>query len=104
MTAEVHSPDGELLYRGLPRNVSRTGFAFASERPIVETPDFVEVTFRVPGIERPIEAIGRLAWHEQAPSAAQYQGGCELLDMPADCLETFERVLTEANGAARPAA
>lgn len=101
MTAELHSPDGVLLYRGLPRNVSRTGFAFTSERPITEVPDFVEVVFRVSGTERPIEAIGRVAWSEQEPTAAQYPGGCELLDMPADCLEAFERVLAETNGGAR---
>lgn len=104
MTAELHSPDGVLLYRGIPRNVSRTGFAFASDYPILEIPEFVEVTFRVPGIERPIEAIGRLAWHEQSPTEAQYLGGCELLDMPADGVEIFERVLAEANGSGRPVA
>ncbi len=101
MTAEVHSPDGALLYRGLPRNVSRTGFAFALEQPLPEVRDPVRITFRVPGVEQPIEAIGRLAWHGQVPAAPQYLGGCELLDMAAECIEPFERVLGEANGSAR---
>jgi hypothetical protein len=100
MTAELHSADGSLLYRGLPRNVSRTGFAFVSDQPLPEICDPVEITLRVPGIEQPIEAIGRLAWHEQASTAPEYLGGCELLDIPAECIEVFERVLGEANGRA----
>jgi hypothetical protein len=96
MTAELLSPDGVLLFRGAPRNVSRTGFAFATEQPLTDVPEFLEVIFRVPGLERPLEAIGRLAWQEQIPTASSYLAGCELLDMPAESLTTFERLCARA--------
>ena len=98
MTAELHGPDGALLYRGLPRNVSRTGFAFVSDQPLPEVRDPVGITFRVPGVEQPIAAVGRLAWHEQVPTSPEYLGGCELLDMAAECIQAFEGVLGRANG------
>jgi hypothetical protein len=90
---ELHRPDGSLLFRGRSRDVSGTGFGFSSDQPIGDLPDFVQVRLYLSGIERPIEATGRLAWRWQDVMRPNSLGGCELLDMPADCLETFEQVL-----------
>jgi hypothetical protein len=98
LTAELLSPDGVLLFRGAPRNVSRTGFAFATEQPLTDVPEFLEVIFRVPGLDRPLEGIGRLAWQEQGPTASTYLAGCELLDMPAESFTTFEQFCAREHG------
>jgi len=93
VTVEVQSPDGTILFQGLPRNMSARGVGFASEHPFNEgRPESLWVTFRQPGLARPIEALGRVAW--QGPEATVGNvWGCELLDMSPGCREIFERVL-----------
>ena len=92
VTVEVQSPDGTILFQGLPRNMSARGVGFASEHPFNEGPESLWVTFRQPGLARPIEALGRVAW--QGPEATVGNvWGCELLDMSPGCREIFERVL-----------
>ena len=95
MVAEVRGPDGLLLFHGCLPNVSVTGLAFATDQPVDEVPDFVEVTLHVPGIARPIEGVGRLVWRETIEGANQW--GCELLDLLPDNRKSLEDVL--ANGA-----
>jgi len=100
VTVEVQSPDGTVLFQGLPRNISARGVGFASEHPFNDCPEGLWVTFRQPGVARPIEALGRVAW--QGAEAAVGNGwGCELLDMSPGCREIFERVLANTALASR---
>ena len=92
LTMELQSPDGAVLFHGLPRNVSLRGVGFASDQPITDGPGDVWVTLHQPGVARPIEALGRVAW--QGPEAIEGNvGGCELLDMSPGCREILESVL-----------
>jgi len=92
VTVEVQSSDGTVLFQGLPRNISARGVGFASGQPFNDGPESVWVTFSQPGLARPIEALGRVAW--QGPEATVGNvWGCELLDMSPGCREIFERVL-----------
>lgn len=86
---ELHAPDGTLLFRGPSRNISGTGLSVASDAPI-ETPDLVQVRLHVTGSDRPIEAVGRLAWQARNGTCLV---GCQLLDLPTGCLDTLERAL-----------
>ena len=94
MTAEVRAPDGVLLFNGCPPNVSLTGLAFATDQCLDEAPDFVEITLRAPEIERPIEALGRLVWHEGIDGSQHW--GCELLDLLPESRKSLEDVLANA--------
>jgi len=97
VAVELQDPDGTVLFRGLARNVSRMGLGFASEEPITDFPDVLQVRLYLPGVESPIEAKGRLAWRGQdAMIPNNYLGGCELRDLPADWRQTFEEVLAKA--------
>jgi hypothetical protein len=97
VAVELQDPDGTVLFRGLARNVSRMGFGFASEEPITDFPDVLQVRLYLPGVESPVEAKGRLAWRGQdAMIPNNYLGGCELRDLPADWRQTFEEVLAKA--------
>ena len=92
VTVEVQSPAGAILFQGLPRNISSRGVGFASEHPFNDGPESLWVTFWQPGVARPIEALGRVAWQgPEAPVGGVW--GCELLDMSPGCREIFERVL-----------
>ena len=95
MMAEVRAPDGLLLFQGCPPNISLTGLAFATDQPVEDTADFVEITIHIPGIGRPIEGVGRLVWREAIEGIHQW--GCELLDLLPDSRKSLEDVL--ANGA-----
>ena len=86
---ELQSPDGTMLFRGPSRNISSSGFSVSSDRPL-EGPDLVQVRLHVSGCDRPIEAIGRLAWQAQNGTCLV---GCQLLDLPTGCLDTLERAL-----------
>ncbi len=94
VVAEIRGPDGLLLFHGCLPNISLTGLAFATDQPVDDIPDFVEVTIHVPGIPRPIEGVGRLVWREAIEGANQW--GCELLDLLPDSRKSLENVL--ANG------
>ena len=92
VTVEVQSPAGEVLFQGLPRNISSRGVGFASEHSCNDGSGSLWVTFHQPGVARPIEALGRVAW--QGPEATVGNvWGCELLDMSPGCQKIFERVL-----------
>ncbi|PYN83734.1 MAG: hypothetical protein DMD96_01590 [Candidatus Rokuibacteriota bacterium] len=94
LTLELQSHDGAVLFQGLPRNISPRGVGFASEQPIIDGPTEMWVTLHQPGVARPIEALGRVAW--QGPEATMGNvGGCELLDMSPGCREILERVLAD---------
>ena len=96
VAVELESPEGAVLLRGLARNVSRLGLGFASEEPLDTLPDLLRIRLYLPGIERPIEAGGRLVWQGRDARTPSYLGGCELRDLPADWQETFERILAKA--------
>jgi hypothetical protein len=89
---ELQAPDGTLLFRGPSRNISGTGFSVASDLPFAG-PELVQVKLQVSGSDRPIEAVGRLAWQAQNGTCLV---GCQLLDLPTGCLDTLERALGEA--------
>ncbi len=92
VTAQIQSPTGEVLFEGLPRNISAKGFRFVSDHACADGADTLWVTFHQPGVARPIEALGRVVWH--GPEAtAENVWGCELLDMSPGCRKIFERVL-----------
>jgi hypothetical protein len=92
VTVEVQSADGTVLFQGPPRNISARGVGFASEHPFNDGPESLWVTFRQPGVARPIEALGRVAWQRPEVTVGNVWG-CELLDMSPGCREIFERVL-----------
>ena len=92
VTAQIQSPTGEVLFEGLPGNISSKGFRFASEHPCADGSESLWVTFHKPGVARPIEALGRVVWHGPEATAAN-MWGCELLDMSPGCRKIFERVL-----------
>ncbi len=92
VTAQIQSATGEILFEGLPRNISSKGLRFASEHSGADGSDTVWVTFHKPGVARPIEALGRMVWHE-AEAAAGSLWGYELVDMSPGCRKIFERVL-----------
>ncbi len=96
VAVELEGPERAVLFRGLARNVSRLGVGFASEEPLDTLPDLLRVRLYLPGIERPIEAMGRLVWRGRDARIPHYLGGCELRDLPADWHETFERSLVKA--------
>jgi hypothetical protein len=92
VTAQIQSPTGEILFEGLPRNISSKGFRFASDHRCADGFDTLWVTFHRPGVARPIEALGRVVWHGSEETAGN-MWGCELLDMSPGCRKIFERVL-----------
>src|SRR5499426_862520 len=92
VTAQIQSPGGEILFEGLPRNISSKGFRFVSEHSCADGSDTVWVTFHKPGMARPIEALGRMVWNEPEETAGT-MWGYELLDMSPGCRKMFERVL-----------
>ncbi len=96
VTVEFQSPDGTVLFRGVPRNVSPAGVGFASEQPISDASGMMWVTLHLSGVERPIDAIGRLAWQGQEATMVGYVGGCELVEMAPGCRETFEQTRASA--------
>ena len=65
-------PTGEVLFARLPRDLW--------------------VTFHLPGVARPIEALRRVVWHGPA-ATARNKWGCGLLDMSLGCRKVVERVL-----------
>jgi hypothetical protein len=87
---ELQDPDGTLLFQGAPRNVSSTGLGIASDNPIEQLPDLLQVRLHFAGLDHPIEAIGRPTWQARNGS---YLMGCQLLDVPSGCLDTLERAL-----------
>jgi len=94
VTVEVQSPAGEVLFQGPARNISSKGVGFASKHSFNDGSGSLWVTFRQPGVARPLEALGRVAW--QGPEATVGSvWGCELLDMSPGCREIFERVLAD---------
>ncbi len=92
VTAQIQSSTGEILFEGLPRNISAKGFRFASEHACADGSATVWVTFHNPGEARPIEALGRMVWHEPEATVGTLWG-CELVDMSPGCRKLFERVL-----------
>jgi seryl-tRNA synthetase len=92
VTAQIQSPTGEVLFAGLPRNISSKGFRFASDHACADGFDTLWVTFHQPGVARPIEALGRVVWHGPEETAGN-MWGCELLDMSPGCRKIFEHVL-----------
>jgi len=94
VTVEVQSADGAVLFQGLPRNLSARGVGFTSEHPFNDGSGSLWVTFLQPGVVRPIEALGRVAWRGPEATVGNVWG-CELLDMSPGCREIFERVLAD---------
>lgn len=93
LIVELQGPGGAVLFRGRPRDVSLTGFGFATEGGIEGLPEHLLVRFYPLGQERSIEAIGRVAWLIKDTATSRYLVGCELIDFPADSREAFERIL-----------
>lgn len=89
---ELQTTDGAVLFRGPSRNVSATGVSIAADHSI-DAPELVQVRLHVSGTERPIEAVGRLAWQSQNGACLV---GCQLLDLPSGCLDTLEQALGDA--------
>jgi PilZ domain-containing protein len=91
VTAQIQSPTGEILFEGLPRNISSRGFRFASDHTCAPGFDALWVTFHQPGMARPIEALGRVVWH--GPETEGNMWGCELVDMSPGCRKIFDQIL-----------
>jgi hypothetical protein len=90
---EIQRPDGAVLFQGPLRDISRTGMGFACDQLGNGAPELLWVTLHPNGLERPIEAIARLAWLRQEDGNGSYAGGCELLDVSPGSRGAFEEVL-----------
>jgi hypothetical protein len=93
ITVEIQRPDGAVLFQGPLRDISRTGMGFACDQLGNGAPELLWVTLHPNGLERPIEAIARLAWLRQEDGNGSYAGGCELLDVSPGSRGAFEEVL-----------
>jgi Rad3-related DNA helicase len=93
ITVELQRPDGTVLFHGPVRDISRTGMGFACEQSVDGAPELLWVTLHPGGLERPIEAIARLAWLRQEDADGSYAGGCELLDVSPGSRGAFEEIL-----------
>jgi len=93
ITVEIQRPDGAVLFHGPLRDISRTGMGFACDQLGNGAPELLWVTLHPNGLERPIEAIARLAWLRQEDGNGSYAGGCELLDVSPGSRGAFEEVL-----------
>jgi hypothetical protein len=93
ITVEIQRPDGAVLFQGPLRDISRTGMGFACEQLGNGAPELLWVTLHPNGLQRPIEAIARLAWLRQEDGNGSYAGGCELLDVSPGSRGAFEEVL-----------
>lgn len=96
--AELRAGDGTVLFRGLPRDVSRMGLGFASEDPIHYLVDPLQIRLHFSGGLRPVDGIGRLVWQRQETRTAQYLAGCEFLDVPAEVHESLAQALASPVG------
>jgi hypothetical protein len=94
---ELQRPDGAVLFHGPLRDISRTGMGFACDQLANGAPELLWVTLHPDGLERPIEAIARLAWLRQDDESGNYAGGCELLDVSPGSRGAFEAVLGQPN-------
>jgi hypothetical protein len=93
ITVEIQRPDGAVLFQGPLRDLSRTGMGFACDQLGNGAPELLWVTLHPNGLEKPIEAIARLAWLRQEDGNGTYAGGCELLDVSPGSRGAFEEVL-----------
>jgi hypothetical protein len=93
ITVEIQRPDGAVLFQGPLRDISRTGMGFACDQLGNGAPELLWVTLHPNGLEKPIEAIARLAWLRQEDGNGCYAGGCELLDVSPGSRGAFEEVL-----------
>ena len=95
VTIEVQRPDGVVVFRGIPRNLSRTGFGFDAEQLLDHAPDFLRIRLYPPESEQAVEATGRLVWQRRdATMNGHALSGCEFLDMAAEGRATLEQILT----------
>ncbi|HSF07419.1 MAG TPA: PilZ domain-containing protein [Methylomirabilota bacterium] len=93
ITVEIQRPDGAVLFQGPLRDISRTGMGFACDQLGNGAPELLWVTLHPNGLQRPIEAIARLAWLRQEDGNGSYAGGYELLDVSPGSRGAFEEVL-----------
>ena len=92
ITIDVDRPDGSSLFQGIPRNISRSGFAFPTDQPFQEVPESLRIRLHLPGSE-PINATGRIVWQRQETTDRLHPTGCEFLDIPAKDRNSFEELL-----------
>jgi len=92
ITIDVERPDGSSLFQGIPRNISRSGFAFPAGQPFQEVPDRLRIRLHLPG-SKPINATSRVVWHRQEATDRLHPTGCEFLDIPAQARKSFEELL-----------
>ncbi|MBI4323297.1 MAG: PilZ domain-containing protein [Candidatus Omnitrophica bacterium] len=92
ITIDVDRPDGSSLFQGIPRNISRSGFAFPTDQPFQEVPDHLRIRLHLPG-SAPINATGRVVWQRQETTDRLHPTGCEFLDIPAQARNRFEELL-----------
>lgn len=90
--AEVRDANGGVLFEGAPRDLSRTGIGLDSTQLNDHIPT-VHVRLRLPELDQPIEATGRIVWQQQALSAGTSRIGCEFAPLAADADEVFGQAL-----------
>jgi len=93
ITIDVDRPDGSSLFQGIPRNISRSGFAFPTDQPFQEVPDHLRIRLHLPGLE-PVNATGRVVWQRQETTDRLHPTGCEFLDIPPEARNSFEEWLS----------
>ena len=95
IAVEAHRDDGEVVFRGISRDLSLTGIGFVgADEPPADLPDPLRLRLHIPGAERPLEATGRLIWHRRDVASGRTASGCEWLKIPAEFREALERTLT----------
>ena len=89
---EVHGPQGGTFFEGRPHDLSRTGIGLDSPQ-LNDHLTIIQVRLRLPGLDRPIEATGRIVWQQQDLSVGKSRIGCEFDALPSDAADVFEQTL-----------
>ena len=98
MTLEGRTPEGQTIFEGVPRDVSQYGVGIETASAQV-LPPHLSIRLRLPGLEKPLEASGRLVWERQDTERQRQQGGYALLEMSTARRRIFERALAPASAA-----
>ncbi|MBI3324359.1 MAG: PilZ domain-containing protein [Candidatus Omnitrophica bacterium] len=90
MTVELQDSSGATIFRGLPRDISRTGFGIEMEQPLGQSETF-QVRLAFPGVDRLVEATGRVVWQRHDATAPRYLSGYELTALSPDLAQRLIR-------------
>ncbi len=90
---------GTQLFQGIPRDVSRTGFRIVSSKPLNTLPEKLRVRVRLPGLEHPIDATGRLVWKQRDKASREFHGGCKFIGLPLPARKALDQLVASSTEA-----